>query len=111
MEWLSPEFVRSLTAPGVLLLGSVFLIVVVFRDRNARIRDTREDRDARLEDKDDQIRKLWEALGASETARDRQADGLREALDASRTAVSAVEGLRSAVERTIRDQQRDEGLS
>lgn len=107
MDWLSADFVRSLTAPGVLLLASVTLIMMVYRDRNARIRDLREIFEQRVEDKDQQIETLWAALHASEAARESQGEGLRDALDAARTAVAAVDGLRGAVERSMRDQQRD----
>ena len=73
MPSIDADLVRSLTAGGLLLLLVLLLIMAfmlgLIRPRSA-IREVREDRDARLADKDQQISEWREAHRGSEEARE-----------------------------------------
>lgn len=110
MNWFTADLVRALSAPAVLLILALGIAYAGFRDRNARIREARETaaliREAAREAVERAERETgrWrEAFELSEGARERQAEGLREALEVARTATMAVEGLRQAMHRTDPD--------
>lgn len=99
MEWLSADFLKALSAPALLLL--FFLIIVLafimgwVRPRSA-VTEIREDRDARLAEVKAE-RDTWrEAHRISEQARELGAEATREQIEVSRAAVDALNGFRSA---------------
>jgi len=86
MNWLDPETAKGLT-PGIVLLALVVTMGTAWvRDRNARIRDLQQ-----------QVQEWREAHRLSETARETQANALREALDIARTSEAVIAGLRAAL--------------
>lgn len=86
MSWLDPETAKSLT-PGIVLLVLVIAMGSAWvRDRNARIKDLQQ-----------QVGDWREAHRLSETARETQANALREALDIARTSEAVIQGLRAAL--------------
>lgn len=102
MPKIDAELVKALTPAGLLLL-LVLLIVTAFmlgwiRPRSA-IAEVREDRDARLADKDRQIEQWREAHRGSEEAREVMAAALREALDTGRAQVEMMRAWRTAADR------------
>lgn len=94
MNWLTADLVRALSAPAVLLLVALGIAYAGFRDRNARIRETRELAREAVERAERETERWREAYTASEQARERQSEALREALELGRTATHVVEALR-----------------
>lgn len=110
MPKIDAELVKALTPAGLLLL-LVLLVVAAFltglvRPRSA-IKEVREDRDARLADKDRQISEWREAHRGSEEAREVQAAALREALETGRAQVELIRAWRTAAARA-RDESEPE---
>jgi ABC-type transport system involved in cytochrome bd biosynthesis fused ATPase/permease subunit len=96
---IDADLVKALT-PGGLLLLLVLLMAAAFisgliRPRSA-IKEVREDRDARLADKDRQIADWREAHRESEEAREVQAAALRESLEATRATAELLKAWRAA---------------
>lgn len=109
MPKIDGDLVRALT-PGGLLLLLILLVVAAFlsglvRPRSA-IREVREDRDARLADKDRQIAEWREAHRVSEEAREVQGAGLREAVESMRATAELIKAWRSAAALS-RDSERE----
>jgi hypothetical protein len=96
---IDADLVRALTPAGLLLLLVLMLISAfmlgLIRPGRA-IAEVREDRDARLADKDEQIRDWQEAHRVSEAAREKEAESTRIALEASRATADLLRALRTA---------------
>lgn len=63
------------------------------RDWGARLQEVREDRDARLADKDRQIEVLWAAFHASEQAREIGAAQMEQMLQGLETTMAVVQAI------------------
>ena len=83
----------NLPAPAVDYTSSGVLLVLVLALGSAWIRD----RNARLRDMRDQVTEWREAHRLSEKARETQAEIAREALEIARTSEAVINGLRAAV--------------
>lgn len=98
MPQIDAELLKALTAPVVLLL---LVIMVVWGFISGRIRsaiavkEIREDRDARLADKDRQIEIWREALRTREEAHGLQDAANREQLEVSRMTLELVRAIRA----------------
>lgn len=101
MPTIDADLVKALTPTGLLLLLVLLLIAAfltgLIRPRSA-IKEVREDRDARLADKDTQIRTLQEAFSTEREARMKTDEALREALESSRVTAAAFTAIRSAAQ-------------
>lgn len=82
------ETLRVLSPAIVLLLLVFGMCTAWIRDRNARVRDLKE-----------QVVEWREAHRRSESARDTQAEIVHQALDVARTSEAVIAGLRSALAR------------
>jgi hypothetical protein len=101
MPTIDAELLKALSPMAVLLLIDLLIIwgFISGRIRTAlSIREVREDRDARLADKDRQIAEWREAHRGSEDAREVQATALRESLDTTRATVELMRAWRSAAQ-------------
>lgn len=101
LDTLSPEMLSVLSGPACFTFVAVLFAFGIIRPRSA-IYEVREDRDARLADKDAQIADLKEAYKISEEARTNDREISREALEGMRTMEAAINGLRSALEQKER---------
>jgi len=96
---LSAETLRVLT-PAIVLLALILVMGYAWiRDRNARIKDLKEQLDAERANS-----KEWrEVARESEKARDLDRENTRLSLDGMRTYEAIITGLRNALERRERD--------
>ncbi len=102
MPKIDAELIRALTPAGLLLL-LVLMVVSAFmlgwiRPGRAIV-EVREDRDARLADKDRQIDQWREAHRTSEEARELEATANREQLELTRMTLDLVRAIRDATDR------------
>lgn len=95
MTWLTGDLLANLTAPALLLV-IVLLVMLGFVVPRSVLLQVRQDRDARLADAQQQIVDWREAHRLSETAREKQAEALRESLEVARAAEDALKGFRAA---------------
>lgn len=99
MPKIDAELLRALTPGGVLL---VLVVLVVWGFISGRIRtavaikEVREDRDARLADKDRQIQEWRAAHAETEKARVLEAAANREQLEMTRMTLELVRAIRDA---------------
>lgn len=99
MPQIDAELLRALSPMAVLLLIVLLIVIAFIRGwirTSISIREVREDRDARLADKDVQIAEWREAHRGSEEAREVQATALRESLDTTRATLEMMRAWRSA---------------
>jgi hypothetical protein len=100
------DLIRALTPAG-LLLFLVLSVVSAFMAGWIRpgraIVEVREDRDARLADKDRQIDQWREAHRTSEEARELEAAANREQAETTRMTLELVRAIRDAVDRGRRE--------
>jgi hypothetical protein len=94
-EWLAGVTVENLTTSSLLALGVLMLMLGILRPRSAIV-EIREDRDARLADKDRQIESWQEAHRLQVEASNKKDEALREALEVARAANDALNGFRQA---------------
>jgi hypothetical protein len=102
MPEINAELIRSLTPAGLLLLLVLMLVsafMVGWIRPGRAIVEVREDRDARLADKDRQIEQWREAHRLSEEARELGAAANREQIETSKVTLELVRGIRAAVDR------------
>jgi hypothetical protein len=102
MPQINAELIQALTPAGLLLL-LVLMLVTAFMVGWIRpgraIVEVREDRDARLADKDRQIEQWREAHRTLEEARELDAAANREQLELTRMTLELVRAIRDAVSR------------
>lgn len=102
MPKLDAELLKAMTPMAVLL---VIVLLIVWGFISGRIRsaiaigEVREDRDARLADRDRVIEILWEANRTSEEARVLEAASNREQLEMTRMTLELVKAIRDATDR------------
>jgi hypothetical protein len=99
MPQIDAELLRALSPMAVLLLLVLLIVLGFIRGwirTSIAIREVREDRDARLTDKDRQIAEWREAHRGSEDARELQATALRESLETTRATLEMMRAWRSA---------------
>jgi hypothetical protein len=102
VDFLSADFLKALTPWSLLLLLVLLNLLGYIRPARA-VREAR-DYGEKLADQAVTEADRWRAAYEhSEQARERMAEGLREALEVARTATAAVEGLRLAVDKADRD--------
>lgn len=95
-EWLTPEFISTLTPAGLLSIVVLMILLGYLRPKRA-IDEVRQDRDARIADAHEQITIWREAYRLSESAREKNEAALREALEVARAAEDALKGFRAAM--------------
>lgn len=89
---LSPETLKVLT-PAIVLLALILVMGYAWiRDRNARIKDLKE-----------QVEDWKEAHRESEKSREIDRQSVREQVEAMRTSEAVIAGLRNALERKERE--------
>jgi len=96
---IDADLLRALSPMAVLLLIVLLIVIGFIRGwiRTAiAIQEVRADRDARLADSQQQTADWREAHRLSETAREKQAEALRESLEVARAAEDALKGFRTA---------------
>jgi hypothetical protein len=99
---IDAELLKALTPMAVLLLIVLLIVIAFIRGwiRTAvAIKEVREDRDARLADKDRQIEQWREAHRVSEEARELDATASREQLEQARMTLEIVRAIRAATDR------------
>ena len=92
--WLTPEVLGALS-PAVLCSLFVLMVLLGWIRPSRTVEEIREDRDARLADKDKQIEYLQRAIEKSEETKETQAEALRDALEVSEAVVEILSSIRN----------------
>ena len=96
---LSPETIKVLTVPAVLLTLVLLMGAAWIRDRNARIRDLKE----QVEAQKATTHEWREAYFESEKSRGLDRESTRAQIEVMRTNEAVIAGLRNALERREND--------